>query len=124
MHSIDEGGSLMFERLGAAVVRHPWRVMLVWVVLGVALTLFAQARIFEVTTSDQKDLLTKSSESVQGAELAERAFGKPEGTTSLTGLVKRSNGDQLTRNDMSTVKELTAGMPRFRPDWDEIGSEV
>jgi RND superfamily putative drug exporter len=114
----------MFERLGAAVVRHPWRVMIGWAVIGVALTLFAQARIFEVTTSDQKDLLTKSSESVQGAELAERAFGKPEGTTSLTGLVKRSNGDQLTRNDMSTVNELTAGMPRFRPDWDEIGSKM
>src|SRR5215216_581603 len=111
----------MFSRLGAAVVRFRWPVIGIWVVAAIALS-FASARyLYEVTTSDQKELLSESYESVKAADLAQRALGEEEGTTAVTALVKRDDGQPIAASDKSMIATLAASSTRFRPDWDEIG---
>jgi putative drug exporter of the RND superfamily len=114
----------MFNSLGAAVVRFRWIVIGVWVVAALALTSVSGRWLYEVTTSDQKELLSESYESVKAADLAERALGKQEGTTDLTALVKREDGQPIAASDKAAIATLADSTTRFRPDWDEIGDEV
>jgi putative drug exporter of the RND superfamily len=114
----------MFSSLGAAVVRFRWIVIGVWIVAATALSFAGGRWIYDVTTSDQKELLSESYESVKATELSQRAFGEEEGTTAVTALVKRDGGQPIVAHDKAMIANLAASTIRFRPDWDEIGDEV
>jgi putative drug exporter of the RND superfamily len=114
----------MFSSLGAVVVRFRWIVIGVWVVAAIALSLVSARWIYDVTTSDQKELLSENYESVKAADLAQRALGEQEGTTAVTALVKRDDGQPIAASEKSTIATLAASTTRFRPDWDEIGNKV
>jgi RND superfamily putative drug exporter len=114
----------MFSSLGAAVVRYRWIVIGVWVVAAIALSMVSARWIYDVTTSDQKELLSESYESVKATELGQRAFGEEEGTTTVTALVKRTDGQPIAAADTATIESLAGSTTRFHPDWDEIGKEV
>src|SRR5215216_92128 len=114
----------MFGRIGAAVARHPWRVIAVWVAAMVALSVGGGMKIYDVTTSEQRDLLSSKFESVKAADLGDEAFGKEEGTTPITALVRHADGARLTVADRQAAARIAGQMPRFRPNWDEIDNKV
>jgi RND superfamily putative drug exporter len=114
----------MFSSLGAAVVRFRWIVIAVWVVAAIGLTSVSGRWLYDVTTSDQKELLSDNYESVKAADLGQRALGKQEGTTAVTALVKRDDDQPIAAPDRSAIATLAASTTRFRPDWDEIGNKV
>lgn len=60
----------MFGALGRAVVRHPVRVILAWVVISVAVVAFSP-RLTDIINADETSFLPDSYESVQAQELAE-----------------------------------------------------
>ena len=114
----------MFNSLGAAVVRFRWIVIGVWVVAALALTSVSGRWLYDVTTSDQKELLSEDYESVKASDLAQRALGEQEGMTAVTALVKPDDGRPIAAQDKSTIATLAASTVRFQPDWDEIGNKV
>jgi putative drug exporter of the RND superfamily len=114
----------MFSRLGPVVTRYRWFIIAAWVAAGIALSLVGQMRIYGVTTSDQKELLSESYESVQAAELGQRALGEPEGATTVTALVKRQDGQGLAPRDTEAIASLASATTRFRPNWKAMSDEV
>jgi len=114
----------MFTRLGAAVVRFRWFVIGAWVVAATLLALAGARWLFDVTTSDQKELLSPNYESVKAADLAQRALGDEKGTSRVTALVERKNGAPLTPADETSIAQLGVSSMRFRPDWKKIGRTV
>jgi RND superfamily putative drug exporter len=114
----------MFSSVGAAVVRFRWIVIAVWVVAAIGLMSVSGRWLYDVTTSDQKELLSEDYESVKAADLGQRALGEEEGTTAVTALVKRDDGQPIAASDKSTIATLAASSTGFRPDWNEIGNTV
>ena len=102
---------------------HPKRVIAVWVVLGLGLSVLGGLKAYSVTTDDTAQFLPKRSESAQGIHYAEEAFGLQKGTSTLTVLIRRSDGAPLSAADRDRVGALAAGMKRWRPDLDPLRSE-
>jgi RND superfamily putative drug exporter len=99
---------------------HPKRVIAVWLVLGLGLSVLGGLKSYSVTTDDTAQFLPKRSESAQGIKYAQRAFGVQEGTSSLTVLLKRSDGGKVAPAD---VDQLAAGMQRWRPDVEALKTD-
>jgi len=114
----------MFTRLGTTVVRFRWLVIGAWVVAATLLALAGVRWLYDVTTTDQKELLSANYESVKAADLAESALGDEKGTSRVTALVERKDRSPLTRADELAAAHLAAASTRFRPDWKEIGKTV
>jgi RND superfamily putative drug exporter len=89
----------MFRTLGQAVVRHPWRVIGLWVVAA-AIILGLAPKL--TTTSSEVSFLPSHYQSVQAANLQKKAF--PEaGTPAALVVVERQNGRPLTAGDVSVL---------------------
>jgi putative drug exporter of the RND superfamily len=110
----------MINRFTSAVTRHPWRVILVWLVIGVVAMGYAQKHQSEVTTNDTSSFLPNKYESVRATHIGQRLFGEAKGASSVTVLVKRTDGAPLTAGDRRTVAGLSASMARWRPTWDDV----
>jgi putative drug exporter of the RND superfamily len=110
----------MLQRIISYVTTHPKRIVLVWLVAAVALTAVSTQFGHRVVTDDTAQFLPKSSESARATEFAETAFGVQEGTTTVTALVKRSDGRPLTATDRATVAALTDSLKRWRIDTDAL----
>jgi hypothetical protein len=61
-----EGGGGFFAALGRMVVRHPWRVIALWVIAAVAVIATAPAL---PTTTNESSFLPSSYESIRAASL-------------------------------------------------------
>ena len=61
----------MFSTLGRVIVRHPWRVIAVWIVAAVAVIGLAPRL---TTTSNEASFLPGHYQSVQAQDLQQRAF--------------------------------------------------
>ncbi|SHN47210.1 MMPL family transporter [Cryptosporangium aurantiacum] len=109
----------MFTRFGRTIVRNPWKVIAVWVVLLVG-SFFAPSLADQVST-DQASFLPSRYESVQAQELAERAFGNGDEATA-TIVVKRDDGQALTAADTQRVGELAGALQSA--DIDGVGTAV
>ena len=110
----------MLNRITAFVSRHPWRVLLVWLVLGVLATAYAQSRQSDVITNDTSSFLPNKYESVRATKLGEREFGLAKGATTVTALVKRADGAPLTGGDRRQIAALTGSMTHWRPNWSAV----
>ena len=95
----------MFGALGRLVVRNPWKVILAWVVVSVAVIAFSP-RLSEIVNPDQTSFLPDSYESVQAQQLAEQAFPQAGGAT-VIGVVKRADGAPLAGADVQRVQQLS-----------------
>src|SRR5690349_20886538 len=115
-----ERGNIMLKRVTAFVSRHPWRVILVWLLLGALAAAYAQSRQSDVTTNDTSSFLPSKYESVRATKLGEREFGVAKGATTVTELVKRADGAPLTAGDRRRVAALTGAMSHWRPDWPSV----
>ncbi|RIQ14475.1 MMPL family transporter [Jiangella rhizosphaerae] len=106
----------MFASLGRYVARHPWQVIVAWVVLAAAVIATAPAL---TSTTDEAEFLPDHYESIQAAELQSEAF--PDRTEIAAILVfDREDGGELTDDDVATVERVSGelgelGLPEFGP---------
>src|SRR5262245_52815984 len=94
----------MFARLGSIVTAHPWRVIAVWIA-AVAVIVPLAPSIASVSSSDQASFLPSSYESARAQALADRAFPKTSGATSLF-VVERADGARLAPADSEHVAAM------------------
>ena len=98
----------MFTALARSVVAHPWRTIVVWLILaGVAIGL--SASLSSVTTSNQQTFLPKSFESVRAQDVGNKYFPAQSGATGSL-VVYRQDGGPLTQADQSKVSGLATSL--------------
>ena len=96
----------LFAWLGRAVVRHPWRVIALWVVAAAAVILTSPGL---PTTSNESSFLPKSYESIRAMDLQDKAFPQSGNVTSAAAIVvfSRTDGGRLTAADSAKVTAIT-----------------
>ncbi|MFG2651482.1 MMPL family transporter [Streptomyces sp. NPDC048436] len=104
----------MIRALTGYSTRHPWRVITLWVVLGVVLSALAPLLIGRVTQNQTGDFLPKSYDSAVALEIAEKRFGVNPDATTVTVLVSRSDGKDLGAADRKRVEAEAAKLAQRR----------
>src|ERR1700753_4405694 len=85
----------MFAGLGRAVVHHPWRVIVAWIIGAVAVIALAPKL---TSTSNEASFLPSHYESIQAQDLQQSAF--PQAATPAAIIViERAEGGKLTAAD-------------------------
>jgi RND superfamily putative drug exporter len=97
------------KRLATIVTRHPWRVLIVWLVLAVSVIgatspggLVDPADVME---TDQAAFLPDRYESARAAQLEKQGFPKPDGATASI-VVRRTDRAALTSGDIARAGQL------------------
>jgi RND superfamily putative drug exporter len=106
----------MFARIVNYVTTRPKRVIALWFVAAIALSLVGALKGYEVTTDDTAQFLPKGSESAQATQFGQEAFVREKGTSTVTAVLKRSDGQALTAADRAEIRTLATSMPRWRAD--------
>ncbi|MFE4395595.1 MULTISPECIES: MMPL family transporter [Streptomycetaceae] len=96
----------MFHRLGQFVVRRPWWVIGAWLIAAVAIV--ATAPPLKANT-DEAAFLPKHYESIQAAELQQKAFPSNISPSALL-LFERTDGGKLDEGDAATMTKVTQGL--------------
>ncbi|MEV3873718.1 MMPL family transporter [Streptomyces sp. NPDC049906] len=100
----------MIRALTGFSTRHPWKVIALWSVIGMLLTVVAGALMPRASQASSGELLPKSYDSAAALRVAEERFGVASDTSALTVLVGRPDGKPLTGTDQkhvaSVAKEL------------------
>ncbi|MFJ8476307.1 MMPL family transporter [Kitasatospora sp. NPDC094011] len=96
----------MFHRLGHFVVRRAWWVIGAWLIAAVAIIGSAPAL---TTNTDQAAFLPKHYESIQAADVQQRAFPSDKSPSALL-LFERTDGAALDANDQATMDKVTQGL--------------
>jgi RND superfamily putative drug exporter len=94
----------MFGWLGRFVVRRAWWVIAAWLIASAAVIVLSP-KLSDITSAEQSDFLPDKYESVQAIALAQKSFPK-QATASALIVVKRSDGQPLTQENIDTVKQL------------------
>ncbi|GAA4443205.1 MMPL family transporter [Phytohabitans houttuyneae] len=106
----------MFERWGTAVVRHPVRVILAWLVVvmglgGVGYLVLGPEGAAAVAGQNETDFLPDKYESVKAARFAEKAFPSVDGDGATAVLVlSRVDGAPLAPADQAKGREVVEGL--------------
>jgi RND superfamily putative drug exporter len=101
----------MFARLARVVVGHPWWTIVAWLAAAILIIAFSPKL---TTESDQGDFLPSSYESIQAAEIAQKAFPQQEDTSSLI-VFKRGDGAALTAQDTAKVGQIAQSLNAKKP---------
>ncbi|MGD9719991.1 MAG: MMPL family transporter [Pirellulales bacterium] len=88
----------MFERLGAAVARHGWLIIVAWVIVAAALK-YCAPRWDDVTHDGDLAYLPAALPSVEGAQLLARSFPENQARSEIGVIVERRDG-RLTAADL------------------------
>jgi RND superfamily putative drug exporter len=109
-HGDGQGGSQgggFFAALGRMVVRHPWRVIALWIIAAVAVIATAPAL---PTTTNESSFLPSSYESIRAASLQDQAFPQTGNVTADAAIVvfARADGGKLTSADSAKVASVAA----------------
>ncbi|MEW2033407.1 MMPL family transporter [Streptomyces roseifaciens] len=96
----------MIRALTGLSTRNPWKVIALWSVLGILLTVLSQALLYRVTQSQSGDFLPAKYDSAAALKVAEERFGVKPDANAVTVLVARADGKPLTRPDHRRVGEL------------------
>lgn len=102
----------MFVAVGRAVVRHPWYVIISWLIAAAAIIAFAP-RISSVTNADQSAFLPSSSESARAARFAAEEFPGTAGSTGV--IVLRRVSGPLADVDVQSIGALAAHLNAHLP---------
>src|SRR5215468_3877338 len=109
--TVNEGNGYSSERglfawLGRAVVRHPWRVIALWVIAAAAVIMTSPGL---PTTSNESSFLPKNYESIRAMDLQDKAFPQTGHVTSSAAIIvfSRADGGQLTAADSAKVTQIT-----------------
>ena len=92
----------MFARLGRGVVRHPWRVIGVWIVAAVAIIGLAPKL---GTNSNESSFLPSHYQSVQAQNLQQSAFPAAAAPGAIV-VFERADGGKLSAADSSLVHSI------------------
>jgi RND superfamily putative drug exporter len=104
----------MFQGLGRLATTHPWSVCLVWVAMGVVLTLVAPA--WNTTTQDDDiHFLPERCASVRGYQLLAQAFPQDVFASRAIVAVERDGGP-LTSADFRLVDQCIAELTQLREE--------
>lgn len=93
----------MIRALTGFSTRNPWKVIAVWAVLGIFLTMVGQALIYRVTETQTGDFLPAKYDSAAALKIAEEKFGVKPDANAVTLLVARSDGRPLTAADQRRI---------------------
>ena len=95
----------LFAWLGRAVVRHPWRVIALWVVAAVAVIATSPGL---PATTNESSFLPKNYESIRAMDLQDKAFPQSGQVTSAAAIIvfSRADGARLTGADSATVTAI------------------
>ncbi|MEU3028365.1 MMPL family transporter [Streptomyces incarnatus] len=102
----------MFRRIGAAVVRHPVWTIVAWLIAAVAIVATAPGL---PSNSDESSFLPKSYESIQAANLQQKAFPSAF-TPSAIALYQRTDGGRLTAADQKDIARITTELGEKKID--------
>ncbi|MEC3952015.1 MMPL family transporter [Nocardia sp. CDC153] len=94
----------MFAQLGRVLVRHPWKVIVVWLFAAIAIA--STAPKLE-GTADQSAFLPSHYESVQAMNLQEKAFPNVQAPDAVV-VFERADGAPLTDEDAALVTSVAA----------------
>src|SRR6516164_1711068 len=99
-------GRGLFAWLGRAVVRHPWRVIALWVIAAAAVIMTSPGL---PTTTNESSFLPKDYESIRAMDLQDKAFPQAGHVTSAAAIVvfSRADGGKLTAADSAKVAAIT-----------------
>ena len=98
-----------FAGLGRAVVRHPWRVIALWIIAAVAVIATSPGL---PTTSNESSFLPKSYESIRAADLQDKAFPQTGHVTSAAAIIvfARADHGRLTSADSAKVTSIAKSL--------------
>ena len=104
-----QAGRGPFAGLGRAVVRHPWRVIALWVIAAVAVIATSPGL---PTTSSESSFLPGSYESIRAANLQDQAFPQAGHVTSAAATIvfARSDGGRLTGADSARIAAIAGSL--------------
>jgi putative drug exporter of the RND superfamily len=101
----------MFSLVSRLVIRHPWMVILGWLVLAVSLRMTAP-RWDDVTKDDNVRFFPPDFPSVVGQELLERGFPGAASSSQIVMVYERANG-RLTPEDFAYVERVAGSFYAF-----------
>ena len=101
----------MFSLLARLVIRHPWFIILGWLVLAVSLRLAAPSWD-QVTKDDNVRFFPPDYPSVVGQELLERGFPQDASSSQVVLVYEREHG-RLTPEDFGYVERVAAEFYQF-----------
>ncbi|MFI6847571.1 MMPL family transporter [Kitasatospora sp. NBC_00085] len=104
----------MIRALTGYSTRHPWKVIALWVVLGVVLSALTPTLLARVTQHQTGDFLPRSYDSAAAQQIAEERFGVNPDATTVTVLVARSDGKPLDAADQQRIEAEAAQLGRRR----------
>ncbi|MER5780072.1 MMPL family transporter [Streptomyces sp. NPDC002039] len=102
----------MIRALTGYATRSPWKVIALWAVLGIALTLLGQALVFRATQASSGAFLPADYDSAAALRVAERHFGARPDANPSTVLVARADGEPLTAADERRIDAEAAKLAR------------
>lgn len=99
----------LFAGIGRSVVRHPWRVIALWIIAAVAVIATSPGL---PTTTDESSFLPKNYESIRAADLQDKAFPQAGNETASAAIIvfARADGGRLTSADSAKVTAITAAL--------------
>ncbi|MBB5936349.1 MMPL family transporter [Streptomyces zagrosensis] len=109
----------MIRALTGYSTRNPWKVIALWAVLGIFLTLLSQALMYRVTQAQSGDFLPAKYDSAAALKIAEEQFGIKPDANAVTVLVGRADGKPLTGPDHRRVGALAEQLGRQRVEMPE-----
>ncbi|MET9604345.1 MMPL family transporter [Streptomyces sp. NPDC006512] len=104
----------MIRALTGCSTRNPWKVIALWAVLGIALTILGQMFVYRAIQTGNGDFLPARYDSAAALRIAEESFGVRPDSNPLTVLVARTDGAALSADDERRADEVTARLSRQR----------
>ncbi|MFJ4092246.1 MMPL family transporter [Kitasatospora sp. NPDC089913] len=104
----------MIRALTRFSTRNAWKVIALWAVLGIGLTLLTPMLMSRVTQSQSGDFLPASYDSAAALRIAEKNFGIDPDATTVTVLVARADGKALTPADEKRIEGEAAKLAQRR----------
>ncbi|MWA14344.1 MMPL family transporter [Streptomyces sp. BA2] len=104
----------MIRKLTSFSTRHRWMTIVVWTILGAALSFVGKAMMYDVTDSQAGDFLPKKYDSAVALRIAEDEFGAKPDPNALTVLVGRDDGKKLTPGDQRRIAATADGLGQRR----------
>lgn len=105
----------MIRALTGFSTRNPWKVIALWAVIGMFLTLLSQALVYRVTETQSGDFLPAKYDSAAALKIAEERFGVQPDANAVTVLVAREDGKP-------SPDPTTAASPPSPRSWAASGS--
>ncbi|MFF4172317.1 MMPL family transporter [Streptomyces sp. NPDC001744] len=104
----------MIRALTGFSTRRPWRVIAVWAVVGVFVTIMGQALVFRVTHTDSAGFLPPEYDAAAALRVAREEFGAEPDADAVTVLVARRDGKPLEEADEKRVRDVARKLSAAR----------